>query len=512
MAPFLEMRNIVKRFPGVVANDHVNLTIETGEVHALLGENGAGKSTLMQILYGLYKRDAGEILLQGQPIEIREPRDAIAAGIGMIHQDFMLIKPFTVAENIIVGLEDEAGPLLDLRAAAHRLTELSKRHGLDVDPSIRIENLSVGVQQRVEILKLLYRNARLLILDEPTAVLIPQEVESLFEVIRSLRDKGHSIVFITHKLQEVITVADRVTILRDGKAIATLKTAETNPTELARMMVGREVLFSVSKTARKPGRPFLKVENLHVTDNAGHPKVQGLNLEICEGEILGLAGVDGNGQSELAEALMNLRTASGGRVLLNGQDITRATTATRRFANMAYIPSDRRQVGSVGPLSIAYNSILGEVAKYSRAHFLLDEHRIRAHAEDLVKRYDIRVAGIRLEASKLSGGNLQKLVLARELSRKPDVLIVEQPTRGLDVGATEYIHAQLIHERDRGAAILLISAELEEILMLSDRIAVIYRGKIMNVMVAGSVDITELGLMMAGIRTDHPRNVVDNAE
>lgn len=504
MFPFLEMKDIVKRFPGVVANDHINLTIEEGEIHALLGENGAGKSTLMQILYGLYQRDSGEILVRGQPVEIHNPSDAIAQGIGMIHQDFMLIQPFTVVENVIVGLDEPgSGPLLDLSKASARLQALSRQHGLAVDPLARVQHLPVGVQQRVEILKLLYRNAKLLILDEPTAVLTPQEVEGLIDVVRSLRSEGHSVVFITHKLHEVMAVADRVTILRDGKVIAAVKTAETNARELARMMVGREVVFRIDKKACEPGKKILAIEDLHSDDDAGNPKVNGISLELHAGEIVGLAGVDGNGQSELAEALMNLRPVKHGKVILEGADITHRTPAAHRKADVAYIPADRRQVGSVGSISIAYNSVLGSLRQFSTAfNWLIREQRVNAYARQLVERFDVRTPSVRVEAGKLSGGNLQKVVLGREVMRQPKVLIAEQPTRGLDVGATEFVQRQLLAERDRGAAILLISAELEEILTLSDRIAVIYEGQIMGILDAKETDIETIGLMMAGTHAD----------
>jgi simple sugar transport system ATP-binding protein len=437
-------------------------------------------------------------------VEIQSPGDAIAQGIGMIHQDFMLIQPFTVVENVILGLEEGGGgPLLDVPGAAARLQALSKQHGLAVDPYARIEDLPVGVQQRVEILKLLYRNARLLILDEPTAVLTPQEVEGLKGVLRSLRAEGHSIVFITHKLHEVMAVADRVTILRDGKVIASLNTRDTNPRELARMMVGREVGFRIEKKAGEPGKPVLTVEDLHVSDHAGHPRLRGVNLAVRAGEILGLAGVDGNGQSELAEALMNLRPIHKGRVILDGVDVTHVSTAAHRKANMAYIPADRRQVGSVGPMSLAYNSILGAVRSFTTASgWVIDEKRVKEHARGLVERYSVRAAGVQMEAGKLSGGNLQKVVLGREVMRNPKVLIVEQPTRGLDVGATEFVQKQLLEEVDRGAAILLISAELEEILALSNRIAIIFEGEIMGVIERGEAEIETIGLMMCGTRSE----------
>ena len=505
MPPFLEMKNITKRFPGVLANDNINFHINEGEIHALLGENGAGKSTLMQILYGLYQKDHGEILVQGNQVNISDPSGAIANGIGMIHQDFMLVPPFTVIENVVLGLaDDNPGPLLDLNSAADRLKDLSKQYGLAVDPHARIEHLPVGVQQRVEILKLLYRNVKVLILDEPTAVLTPQEVEGLFEVLQTLKEKGHAVVLITHKLHEVMAVADRVTILRGGQVIATLNKADTDSRELARLMVGREIVFRVDKQPSHAGETLLKVEDLHAYDDANHHKLRGINLEICRGEILGLAGVDGNGQSELAEALMNLRNVNSGCVLVGNKDVTHLSPAAHRALNMTYIPADRRRVGSVGDLSVAYNSILGDLIRFTGlGHFLINEKLVASHAKDLVKRFDVRTPDIRFHARKLSGGNLQKLILGREVMRQPQVLIAEQPTRGLDVGATEYVQQQLLAERERRAAILLISAELEEILTLSDRIAVIYQGEIMGVLDAEDADLETLGLMMAGSRLEN---------
>ena len=505
MAPFLEIKNVTKRFSGVVANENVSLVVEAGEIHALLGENGAGKSTLMNVLYGLYSRDEGEIFIQGRAVDIHSPSDAIAAGIGMIHQDFMLIPRFSVVENVVVGLEEEnSGPLLNLNEAARRISDLSRQYGLAVDPWARVEHLSVGVEQRIEILKLLYRNARLLILDEPTAVLTPQEAEGLFKVLRSLADEGHAVIFITHKLHEVMAIADRVTVLRDGRVIASLVTGTTSPRELARMMVGRDVVFRVDKKPAQRGSRVLQVDGLHVQDEAGHHQVRGLSLDFYAGEILGLAGVDGNGQSELAEALMNLRPINQGRVLVFNTDITYASPSAHRAAGIAYIPADRRKVGSIGELSIAYNTILGNLRTYTMAgRLFLNERHIRTHAADLVKRYDVRAPGIAFEAGKLSGGNLQKVVLGREVLREPRVLIAEQPTRGLDVGAAEYVQRQLLAERDRGVAVLLISAELDEIIALSDRIAVIYRGEIMGIVNSGQADIEAIGLMMAGTRAEN---------
>ena len=501
---FLEMRNIIKLFPGVLANNRVNLTVEQGEIHALLGENGAGKSTLMQILYGLYERDSGDIFVRGQPVTINSPHDAIALGIGMIHQEFMLIPRLSVTENVVMGLKDNPTTfLLDLKGAADRLTDLSHQHGLDVDPHARVEHLSVGVQQRVEILKLLYRNAQLLILDEPTAVLTPHETERLFDVIRSLADQGHSIILITHKLHEVMAIAHRVTILRGGQVVSVLQIADTNPRELARMMVGREIALSTKKDSNARGASVLKIDDLSVLDQAGQPKLRGLSLELFEGEILGLAGVDGNGQSELAEAIMNLLPIERGRIVLDGVDITHASPAAHRAASMGYIPADRRQVGSIGVLSIAQNAILGDLRRFAVArHTLLSPRRIKQHAQALVERFDVRTPGIGLAAGKLSGGNLQKMILGRELMRQPRAMIVEQPTRGLDIGAAQYVYSQLLAARERGTAILLISVELDEILSLSDRIAVIYRGEIMGVLDRRDVNPETIGLMMAGSRAE----------
>ena len=502
MAPLLELRNITKQFPGVLADDRVSLTVEAGQIHALLGENGAGKSTLMHILYGLSRADAGEILLEGQPLQLHSPADAIAHGIGMIHQDFMLIPRFSVVENVVIGLQKD-GPQLDLRSAALRLSDLARQYGLAVDPAARVEHLSVGVQQRVEILKLLYRHARLLILDEPTGVLTPQETEGLFAVLRRLAAQGHAVLLITHKLHEVIAVADQVTVLRDGRVIGSLPARQSSARQLARMMVGREVTLRVDKPAQQAGPPLLQITDLQVRGDNGQPKVRGVTLTVHGGEILGLAGVDGNGQSELAEALMGLRPVEAGQVTLAKKDLTRHSPAARRASHLGYIPADRRQVGSIGPLSIAYNAVLGTLRRYTTwGGLFLNPGHIDRHARHLVNEFDVRTPSIHFEAGKLSGGNLQKVVLGRELLARPTALVVEQPTRGLDVGATEYVHRQLLAERCRGAALLLISAELEEILALSDRIAVLYQGEIMGVLTAGAQEsnsqIELLGLMMAG--------------
>lgn len=494
----LEMRNIVKRFPGVLANNHVNLTIRAGEIHALLGENGAGKSTLMQILYGFHAMDSGEILIDGGSVRLNSPKDAIALGIGMVHQEFMLVRRFSVVENTVLGLREGGGPLLDLQRASDKLKELSSRHGLALDPGAEVGTLPIGVQQRVEILKLLYRDARLLILDEPTAVLTPREKDQLFAVLRKLREDGRSVVLVTHKLAEIMEIADRVTVMRDGQVVATRTIGSTSGQELTRLMVGREVNLRAEKSIQKPGGPVLQVEDLHVVDETGHEKVRGLSLEVHAGEILGIAGVDGNGQSELAEAVMHLRAIKSGKVHLGGAEVTGLSVAQHRAMGISYVPADRRHVGSVTEMSIADNAILGLQRKYKRGLFR-GIREARESAVELVARFGIRTAGIDFAAGKLSGGNLQKLILGREIMRGSAVLLVEHPTRGLDVGAVEAVWAELLRARQEGKAILLISAELEELLNLADRIAVMFEGRIMGVVDAAGASVDEIGLMMAGI-------------
>jgi ABC-type uncharacterized transport system ATPase subunit len=494
----LEMRSIVKQFPGVLANNNVNLTIHAGEIHALLGENGAGKSTLMQILYGFHAMDSGEILIDGESARIASPKDAIALGIGMVHQEFMLVRRFSVVENTVLGLRESGGPLLDLKRSGERLRELSNRHGLALDPDAEVGLLPIGVQQRVEILKLLYRDARLLILDEPTAVLTPPEKDRLFGVLRKLREDGCSIVLVTHKLAEIMEIADRVTVMRDGQVVATRTVGETSGQELTRLMVGREVNLRAEKSSQKRGGAILQISDLRVAGETGHEKVRGLSLEVHAGEILGIAGVDGNGQSELAEAAMHLREIKSGRVLLDGADVTRLSVSEHRRAGMAYVPADRRHVGSVTEMSVADNAILGLHRKYARGLFR-SIRAARDFALGLVARFGIRTAGIDFAAGKLSGGNLQKLILGREIMRGSAVLIVEHPTRGLDVGAVEAVWAELLRARQEGKAILLISTELEELLNLADRIAVIFEGRIMGIVDAAGGLVEEIGLMMAGI-------------
>ncbi len=498
--PLVELRGLCKRFPpDVRANEDVSLAIAPGEILAVLGENGAGKSTLMQILYGVYRRDAGEILVGGVPVDFASPGEAIAAGIGMIHQEFMLVHSFTVAENIAMGTAPLREAALDLRAVARRLTILALEFGLDVDPSARVENLPVGVQQRVEILKLLYREARLLILDEPTAVLTPQEVAKLFDVLRALKAAGKSIIIVTHKLREVIDIADRVTVLRDGRNVGTRITAQTDEAALARLMVGRDVLLRADKRPAPRGRSRLSVSDLSVAGHDGTLRVRGLSLDVHAGEILGIAGVDGNGQSELVEALFGLRPVVSGEVALDGQVVTHWTPAARRAAHMAYLPADRRHVGSVAELSITDNAVLGAQRQYARlGGRWRDRRAAAAQARALITRFGIRAPGPDFAAGKLSGGNLQKLVLGREVAREPGVLVVEQPTRGLDVGAIETVWAELLAQRAQGRAILLISAELEEILNLADRISVLFDGRIVGTVAGAGADVEKLGLMMAG--------------
>jgi general nucleoside transport system ATP-binding protein len=501
MRALVQLSGIIKRFPpDIVANDGISLDIAPGEIHALLGENGAGKSTLMQILYGVYRKDAGEIRVDGEPCEFATPRDAIHRGIGMIHQEFMLVRSFTVAENIAMGGERAATPI-NLKAVAARLETIAAKYGLEVDPWARIEHLPLGVQQRVEILKLLYREARLLILDEPTAVLMPQEVARLFEVLRALRIAGKSIVIVTHKLREVIEIADRVTVLRDGKAVATLPIAQVDEPLLARMMVGRDVVLRADKIMQTPGRPLLAVDKLTVVDHAGRARVKDLSLTVRAGEILGIAGVDGNGQSELVECLFGLRPTAAGRVLLDGQDITAWTPAQRRAKHLAYLPADRRHVASIGELSLADNCVLGWQWHFARWRGLWrDRSRALAYCRALIERFGVRAPGPEFAAGKLSGGNLQKVVLGREVVREPTVLLAEQPTRGLDVGAIETVWAELLAQRAQRRGILLISAELEEILNLADTIAVIFGGEIMGTLPAAAAETETLGLMMAGRR------------
>ncbi len=499
MTPVLELRNITKQFPGVLANDHIDLTLEQGEIHALLGENGAGKSTLMNILYGLYSPDEGEILIRGQVTKITGPTDAIRQGIGMVHQHFMLVPVLTVAENVMLGEESTKGLVLDRKQVANRIRELSQRHGLEVDPDVKIEDISVGVRQRVEIIKVLYRNANILILDEPTAVLTPQEADDLFGILRSLRDQGVSIIFISHKLREVLELADRVTVIRRGRVVGEAKTAGASQAMLAELMVGRQVTLTVDKTSAQAGEPVLVVEDLKVLDNHLHIAVNGASLEVRAGEILGVAGVQGNGQTELVEALTGLRTVQNGTVQIAGQDVTNATPRKVTECGVSHIPEDRQEDGLVLSFPVHDNLIINT---YHRPPFskgmVVNQKAIVGQADGLIEQFDIRTPSAAVPVSNLSGGNQQKVIVARELNRPIKLLIANQPTRGLDVGSIEFIHKQLVQKRDDGAAVLLVSAELDEIMGLADRIAVMFKGKFTAIVDADEVSKEQVGLMMAG--------------
>jgi len=497
----LEMRDIHKEFPGVVANDDVSFDVRRGEVHALLGENGAGKSTLMNILYGLYKPDGGEIRLNGKPISFTSAREAIEAGIGMVHQHFMLIPVMTVAENIVLGTEPvKGGVFLDEKAADVRVADMAKTFRFAVDPDALVEDISVGQQQRVEIMKALYRNADLLILDEPTAVLTPQEASDLFEILRTLQREGLSIIFISHKLNEVLEIADRITVLRRGKAIETVLREGATEESLARAMVGRDVLLRVEKAPADPGEVLLEVRDLHVRDDRDIEKVRGLSFDVRAGEIVGIAGVDGNGQTELIDALTGLQKIESGTVAIAGRELVHATARDALDAGVGHIPEDRQRRGLVLEFSIAENIALHDYAKppVGKRGWLFPARMIQ-RAKTLIREFDVRGGGPYTAAGGLSGGNQQKLVAAREISRDPKVLIAAQPTRGLDVGAIEYLHRRLVTERDEGRAILLVSLELEEILSLSDRILVIYEGEIVGEH-TGEVSEQQIGFEMLGGR------------
>jgi ABC-type uncharacterized transport system ATPase subunit len=501
MAPVLELRGITKRFPGVLANDHIDLTLEQGEILGLLGENGAGKTTLMNVLYGLYDPDEGEIYIQGEPKTVQSPNDAIAAGVGMVHQHFMLIPVFTVTENVMLGHEAvQAGDFLDRRSAATRIREISEQYHLEVDPDAQVESLPVGIQQRVEIIKLLYREADILILDEPTAALTPQESSELFEIMRSLTDQGKSIIFITHKLREVLDVADRITVLRAGKIVGSTTPEEADQDTLAAMMVGREVSLEVEKDAAKPGENVLDVQALQVLDERDQIVVDGLSFDVRAGEILGIAGVQGNGQTELVEALTGLRQVYSGAVTLLGENVTNASPRHITELGTAHIPEDRQKNGLVLPFPVSDNLVLNT---YYRPPFskgaILQRDKITQIAVERIENYDVRTPSPNTPVSSLSGGNQQKVIVARELSRPIKLLVASQPTRGLDVGSIEYIHKQLIQKRDDGVAILLVSTELDEIMQLSDRIAVMYRGKIVDIVSPEDVTKEQVGLLMAGV-------------
>jgi simple sugar transport system ATP-binding protein len=501
----LEMRDIRKEFPGVVANDDVSFDVRRGEVHALLGENGAGKSTLMNILYGLYRPDGGEIQVNGKPVSFTSAREAIEAGIGMVHQHFMLIPVMTVGENIVLGTEPvKGGVFLDEKAADRRVTEMAKTFNFAVDPDALVEDISVGQQQRVEIMKALYRNADLLILDEPTAVLTPQEASDLFEILQTLRREGISIIFISHKLNEVLEIADRITVLRSGKTIETVPREGATEASLAKAMVGREVLLRVEKAPATPGDVLLEVRDLHVSDERGIEKVRGISFDVRAGEIVGIAGVDGNGQTELIDALTGLQKIETGTVTVAGRELVHASARDALDAGIGHIPEDRQRRGLVLEFSIAENIALHDYAEPPDARFgWLFPGRMNSRARTLIREFDVRGGGPLTRAGGLSGGNQQKVIAAREIARDPKLLIAAQPTRGLDVGAIEYLHRRLVAERDEGRAILLVSLELEEILSLSDRIFVIYEGEIVGEH-SGEVSEDQIGLEMLGGREKTP--------
>jgi general nucleoside transport system ATP-binding protein len=500
-APVLEMRGITKQFPGVLANDHVDFDLRRGEVHALLGENGAGKSTLMSILYGLYTADAGEILMNGRPVTINSPKHAIELGIGMVHQHFMLIPVMTVTENIVLANEPvRAGVLIDEPSAEKRVEEVARTFKFAVDPHARVQNITVGQQQRVEIMKALYRNASIVILDEPTAVLTPQEAQELFGILRSLTKEGISIIFITHKLNEVLEIADRITVLRRGKEVETVPREGATEAGLARAMVGREVLLRVEKKPASPGDPLLHVEDLVVRDDRGLEAVRAVSFDVRAGEIVGIAGVDGNGQTELIDALTGLRKVGSGTIVVGGDDVTRANARQALDAGMGHIPEDRHRRGLVLDFNLAENLVLHDYGKEPFSHLGWVNPRgwIR-WARGLLQEFDVRGGGPATRGSSLSGGNQQKVVVAREVSRNPSVLIAAQPTRGLDVGAIEFVHRRLVEQRDAGKAVLLVSLELEEILSLSDRILVLYEGRIVAEF-PPDVSEEEVGIAMTGGR------------
>jgi simple sugar transport system ATP-binding protein len=510
----IDMRGITKEFPGVLANDHINFKVRKGEIHALLGENGAGKTTLMNILYGLYRVDEGEIYVKGAKANIRSPRDAIELGIGMVHQHFMLCSPLSVIENVILGQKSPKEPFLAIDQAKEKVTSLSKKFGLEVDPKAQIWQLSVGEKQRVEIIKALYRGADILILDEPTTVLTPQEVEGLLGALRSMVKEGLTVIFITHKLREVESISHRITVLRDGRVVDTLERRKTDQLELARLMVGREVLFRLKKAPCSPGEIVLEAENLHALGDRKLPALRDVSFRLREGEILGVAGVAGNGQRELVEVITGLRKAAPGKILIGGEDVTNRSPKAIIELGVAHIPEDRRERGVILDFSLAENVILerhsdspfsdrGPLKSVplftNKLKWFLNSGEISSYTDRLISDFDVKTPRRDLPAMHLSGGNLQKLILARELSRNPKLILANKPTMGLDVGSTEFIRHRLLEARDKGAAVLLVSEDLDEILQLSDKIAVMYEGEIVGI-VSPKTGKQEIGLMMGGAR------------
>jgi ABC-type uncharacterized transport system ATPase subunit len=502
--PVLEVRGITKVFPGVIANEDINLTLHEGEILALLGENGAGKSTLMNIIYGLYQPTEGEIWVKGEPVKMSNPNDAIRLGIGMVHQHFQLVPVMTVAENVMLGSESVRNGLLDTRAVAARILELSHRYNLDVDPYRMVEDLPVGLRQRVEIVKTLYRNADILILDEPTAVLTPQEIEGLFEVMMLLKSQGKSIIFITHKLKEVLRVADRIAVLRNGRVVGEADPKTATQASLAEMMVGREVILTVDKKPAEPGPVVLELQDVSARDDLGHQALNNVSLQVRAGEIVGVAGVQGNGQTELVEVITGLRSLQSGKVTINGQDMTNASP--RRITEQGqscHVPEDRHTYGMVDTYDVTHNLVLNTYYLPPFASgWTIREEACEEHAKKLVEAYDVRTPSVHVLAGNLSGGNQQKMVVAREFSRDVKLLIAAQPTRGIDVGSIEFIHNQIVAKRDEGVAVLLVSAELDEIMALADRIAVMYKGEIVAIKSRSEATREELGLLMAGVREE----------
>ena len=499
LEPVLEVRGITKRFPGVLANDHIDLTLYKGHVLGLLGENGAGKSTLMNLIYGLYAPDEGEILVNGVPVEIAGPEDAIAKGIGMVHQHFQLVDVLTVTENVMLGNETVKGLLLDRQSARQRILQISEQYGLDVDPDAVIHDLPVGIQQRVEIIKALYRDADILILDEPTAVLTPQETRGLFQIMQTLLDKGVSIIFITHKLKEVLEICDEITVLRRGKVAGHADPQQSTEQSLASLMVGRDVVLQIEKEPGQQQELIMEIRNLRVTDERGVPVVENVSLDVYAGEILGIAGVQGNGQTELIEAITGLRHIESGQVILMGENITNASPRHITELGSAHVPEDRQRMGMVMPFQVMFNMVLNSYHKLPfSTGILVNEDAIEEQAQQLVQEYDVRPPHIHVPIGDLSGGNQQKVIIAREFSRPVRLLIAAQPTRGLDVGSIEFIHKQIVRMRDTGTAVLLVSSELDEILSLSDRVAVMFDGHIIDVLPIEAADRDTVGLRMAG--------------